>query len=280
VAFHPKKPDQAQIKAVKTFFSWANVIDIQYWKSGAKIREMMPDLWKTKNKVLTHHNPYNLHEEKWDDYKSIVVLNKTQHKELPQAHWIPHCIDMNFFKFNENYTNNKLINMTVARIQGKKGIYPVAQACHDLGYKLLVVGRIADPNYWNDVMKKFGKNIEFKENINDKELLDCYYRSSIHVCNSVDFFESGTLPILEAMSCGVPVVTRQIGHVPDIYNGQNLKLLSGQPEDVDGIKNSLKELIDNLDLRKQMRIHAVESIKDRNQERFAADYVNVYKSIA
>lgn len=281
VDLHPKKTDEKQKENLKKALKWCNIIDVQYWKSGAKARELFPDQWKSKKKSLTHHNPYNLHEEKWDDYNKIVVLNKTQQKELPNSTWIPHCIDTNFFKFNESYTENKIVNMTVARIEDKKGVYEVAKACNQLGYKFILIGRISNANYCNKIKSEFGgnKNFEFRENIKEDLLRNSYYESAIHVCNSVDNYESGTMPILEAISCGVPVVTRNIGHVPDINNGKNLKILTGQPNDVEGIKSALKELMENLSLRLEMRKEARESIKDRTPERFAKDYLNIYRSL-
>jgi glycosyltransferase involved in cell wall biosynthesis len=280
VPFHPKGPTPKQINQLKEAFKWADLVDVQYWKSGAKAREVIKELWGTKKKVLTHHNPYNLHEEKWEDYVQIVTLNKTQQKELPQSRWIPHCIDGDFFKFNENYTQETTVNMTVARIEGKKGVYEVAKACSELGYKFLLVGRISKADYANRIIAEFGKGkFEFRNGVDENTLRRSYYESAVHVCNSVDNFESGTLPILESISCGVPVITRMVGHVPDIYNGKNLRILTGKPEDVAGIKTALRELMDNRPLRMEMRTEARKSVADRTHTRYASDYANLYKEI-
>lgn len=280
VDFHPKKPDSKQIENFKNGVKWCDIIDVQYWKSGSKIKEMFPELWKSKKKILTHHNPYNLHEENWIEYKKIIVLNKTQQSQLPNSIWIPHCIDMNFFKFNENYSKEKIVNMTVARIEGKKGVYEVAKACAELGYKFLLVGRISKQDYYDKISKEFGQgNFEFRNNVTEDLLLKSYYESAIHVCNSVDNFESGTMPILEAISCGVPVVTRKIGHIPDIFNGENLSILDCQPENTEVIKNNIKDLMEDLPKRLEMRKKAIESISDRTPERFSKDYLKVYCSI-
>ena len=81
----------------------------------------------------------------------------------------------------------------------------MAQACVNLGYKLLLIGRISDNNYIRDV-KAIG-SVEFRENITDKEVKKGYHNCAVHLCNSIDNFESGTLPILESMACGTPVLT-------------------------------------------------------------------------
>ena len=106
--FHPKRPSPPQLKAMEENLKWCDIIDCQYWKTGSKVRDLLPKLWNSRKKLLTHHNPYDLHRESWEDYDQLVVLNKTQQKELPSATWIPHCVDFNFFKFTPHYTKIKL----------------------------------------------------------------------------------------------------------------------------------------------------------------------------
>jgi glycosyltransferase involved in cell wall biosynthesis len=274
--FHPKKPNPAQMKKAKELFRWADLVHIQYWKTGAKIRETFRE-WGSKPKLLTHYNPYNLHEEDWNDYKQLIVVNQTQHKGLPKAKLIPLCTDLKFFHFNQNYTNLKTVNMSVNRIEGKKGVKEVAQACKELGYKFLLVGRVSKRDYCNEVIKAGGKFIKFTENVTDLQLRDKYHASAIHVCNSVDRFESGTLPILECMASGVPVVSRRVGHVPDLYNGKNLKLLEGRPNDVEGIKKILKHLMENHKARTNMRNEAIKTVAKRGYNTWSKMHAAVYK---
>jgi glycosyltransferase involved in cell wall biosynthesis len=261
---------------VKDLFRWADLVHIQYWKTGAKIREIFRE-WGSKPKILTHYNPYNLHEEDWKDYKRLVVVNKTQHKELPKATLIPLCTDLKFFKFNANYTTQKTVNMSINRIEGKKGVKEVAQACKELGYRFLLVGRVSKRDYCNEVVAAGGKFIYFRENVTDKQLRETYYASAIHVCNSVPNFESGTLPVLECMACGVPVVSRSVGHVPDIYNGKNLRLLEGLPSDVKGIKKALKELMEHEPLRLKMRNQGLKTVQQRGYDTWSKKHVALYE---
>jgi glycosyltransferase involved in cell wall biosynthesis/frataxin-like iron-binding protein CyaY len=192
VVFHPKRPDKAQLDQIQQLWLWCDMVDVQYWKSGAKIRELFPKLWDRRKKILTHYNPYNLHEEKWEDYEVVNVVNGFQKKELPNARMMPLAIDMDFFAFNRsNYTLDPTVNMSVSRIEGKKGVVEVAKACNELGYKLLLVGRVSDANYIEQVKAAGGKALEFRNNVSDSEVRKAYYESAIHVCNSVDNFESG-----------------------------------------------------------------------------------------
>lgn len=280
IPFHPKKPDKKSIKDVQDSWIWADMVDMQYWKSASKIREMFPKLWDRRKKILTHYNPYNLHEEKWEDYAKVVVVNGFQHKELPEARIIPLCINMEFFAFNRsNYTVDPIINMSVSRIEGKKGVVEVAKACNELGYKFLLVGRVSDAKYIQQVKDAGGKMLDFRNNVADSEVRKAYYDSAIHVCNSVDNFESGTMPIMEAMACGTPVLTRLIGHVPDIYNGNNMHINKNSCEDVENIKTCLKEMMDGRNYRINMRIEARKSIEHRTDKWRAEQYFNLYQEV-
>ena len=166
--------------------------------------------------------------------------------------------------------------ISVNRIEGKKGVLEVAQACKELGYPFTLVGRVSKAAYMKDVMITGGNNIEFYENATDEILREVYYKSAIHVCNSVDAYESGTLPILESMACGVPVLTRPIGHVPDLYNGSNMDVRMGTQNDVTDLKTHLQNLMESRPWRISMREKAWETVRNRDDRRMALDIQKLY----
>lgn len=278
--FHPKRPDLDQLENALPWWQWADIIHITYWKSGEKFKEMYPELWKNKRKILSHHNPYDLQKKDWqEDYKKIVVSNNSMHDAIPYAHLIPQGIDLDFWEYQEEYTKNKTVLMVVARIESKKGIREVAKVCKELGYKFILVGRISKMNYFKQI-KEVNPDMEFRENITDEELKKTYYESAIHVCNSIDNFESGTMPILESMACGVPVLTRIVGHVPELYDEQNLEIIEGQPEDYESLKKKLKDFMDNSALRAKMREKAWQTVKLRPAQKMARMYSTLYYQTA
>lgn len=280
VTFHPKKPDSKEQKQVQELWKWADLVDIQYWKSGAKIKELYPDLWKTKKKILTHYNPYNLLEDKWEDYRKVIVVNNYQKSVLTEATLIPLCIELDFYPFNRaNYTTEPIVNMSVNRIEGKKGVIEVAQSCSDLGYRFLLVGRISDGEYMGRVKKAAGKCLDFRQSVSDEEVRKAYYESAVHVFNSKDNFESGSLPVLESMACGLPVLARRIGHVPDLYDGTNMHINEANHEDVDALKKHLKFMMDDRRYRIQLRLRGEETVKPRSAVWRAAEYRKVYEEL-
>jgi glycosyltransferase involved in cell wall biosynthesis len=277
-ALHPKRPSVDQISDSIEALNWCDVLHVAYWKSGDKLKELAPELFTSKFKILTHNNPYDIIKEgrSWiDEYSHVVVNNQTQHSAIPYASLIPLPVDLEKYAYNDNYTDDKTIHMCVARIESKKGVKEVAEVTQKLGYKFILVGLVSDQNYMDEV-KKANPNIDFRENISEDELVKSYYESAIHVCNSIDNFESGTMPILEAMSCGVPVLTRNVGHVPDLYNGGNMVVRTGEQTDIEDLTQELQQLMDNKTQRERIREKGWNTARQRPAEKYARQYTNLY----
>lgn len=273
---HPKRNDVETLVDAQKLMIWADVIDIHYWRSGQVLRTTFPAEFNAKPRILFHFNPYDALTEENQYYDQIVVGNDEIALKVPSAHKIPYAIDLEFFKFNPEYTTSKRVMMSVNRIEGKKGVYEVAQVCNELKVPFTLIGRVSKADYMRQVMEVGGDMIEFYENATDEILRDAYYKSAVHVCNSVDNYESGTLPILEAMACGTPVLTRAIGHVPDLFNGANMDVRVGQPNDVEDLKTHLQTLLDNRELRISMREKAWETVRNRDDRRMALEVQKLY----
>lgn len=281
VDVHPKRPDPSQLHRFESLAKTADVIDYQYFRSAEKLREMYPWL-KDIPSVLTHNNAYSHRERDWNDYNVSVGNNLTLYEDLKKittsrVEHIPLAIDQNFWTFNQEYKYPRSVIMVANRIESKKGILPVAKACKALDIKMYLVGAISDPNYWKEIMEL--GNVEFAQECSDEILRDLYHKSGIHVCNSVDNFESGTLPILEAIACGVPVLTRKVGHVPDFMTETNIKINHHAPDDVEHIARLLNEMFADKKSLDIMRNEAWMAIKHMNFDRRAYAYQKLYREL-
>lgn len=276
---HPKRPDIEQLQRFTELAQKADILDFEYWKTHVTLRGMYPELMN-KKKLLAHYNPYNLFEEDWHEFDKITVPNKTiadKMRKDKRTEYIPLTIDIEKFPFNREYTDSKTVLMVSSRIESKKGVLPVAQVCKKLGYKLLLVGSISDRDYFNKVMET--NCVEFREKVTDEELLKSYQESAIHICNSIPDYESGTMPILEAMAVGVPVLTTNVGHVPDLDNGKNMVVRRGDAEDIEDLETELKALMDNRSKREQIRDNAWQTAKTRDDIRRARMYEKLWYSM-
>ena len=277
---HPKKPDELQLQRFEDAARTADIIDFQYFRTAQMLLERY-DWLKDKKLILTHNNAYSWSEDTWDWAFANCAANKTIEGQLkkqgsPNVHHIPLATDPTFWEFNQEWQPNKRVIMVANRIESKKGILQVAIACADLGLTFVLVGAISDMGYMQAIMAT--GNVEFYEQIPDEKLKELYYNSTIHVCNSVDNFESGTLPILEAMQCGVPVLTRPVGHVIDFKDGKNVTILDGEPDDVEGIKKKLTNMLNDKKGLEEQRQAGWNTAKGYNMERRAYEYQRLYRS--
>lgn len=281
VDVHPKRPDEDQLSRFVLAAETADIIDFQYFRTAEMLIEKFPWL-KSKGLILTHNNPYSIKDGDWNNYDILVANNKEITENLRnftkrEIVHIPITTDPLFWEYRREFKPNKNVIMVANRIESKKGILPVAIACAEAGLSLTLVGAISDRNYFHSVLQT--GCVTFYEQIPDEKLLELYHQATVHVCNSVDNFESGTMPILESMQAGTPVMTRPIGHVPDLYNGENLEIYEGEYDDVIAIKEQLENLILDRKKLETMRGSAWNTAKNFNFERRAYEYQKLYRRL-
>lgn len=278
---HPKRPDPEQLARFEKEAITADVLDFQYFRTALKLMEIFPWI-KDKKTVLTHNNPYSIHEQKWEDFDVVVANNLKMQKDLEEitGRDIPHiplAVDTDFWTYGLDWKPNKNVIMVANRIEAKKGILEVAVACENLGLNFILVGAISDRAYFDQILST--KVVDFYPEVSDEKLRELYHNSTIHVCNSRDNFESGTLPILEAMLCGVPVLSRSVGHVPDMSNGENIKIMESQPEEVEKIMRYLDDMMNDKKQLEVQRGSAWNTAKNFSHERRAYMYQKLYRSM-
>lgn len=279
VAVHPKRPSEQQMTDFEEGMAWCDVVDFRYWKTAEVLKSHYSI---TKPAMLTHYNPYDLNRQAWTDYKANVVVNSEQMATLKNlATMIPLPIDLDFWKFKEGNDGPYQweIIMVANRIEGKKGILPVAKLAGEKKLPMLLVGSISDPVYYEECVKAAQGYLTFEEGITDEQLKERYYQSRIHICNSVDNFESGTLPILEAMACGTAVITRRVGHVHDLFNGRNMMVRKSAVEDTNELFTMIQELTNDPKYRQDMAVQARATLRVRSLDFYGRRYSKLYHQI-
>lgn len=280
--FHAKRHSKNDLIEFEEKAKDADLIDFEYWRGAEVLLKQFPWL-RNKKTILTHHNPYDLHKIDIELFDAVVVKNESQQRELSESILIRHSVDMNFFKYFDKYAGEgedkqPVIGMVAFRIEGKKGIREVAEVCKELDYKFLLVGKISKPEYFKQIVDT-GVDLDFREEVSDEELRRAYYEMDVFVCNSIDNFESGPMPVLEAMSCGTPVLTRNIGLIPDLFNNQNLVIRKGATEDKEELKTLLFTMIDNCNWRMQLSDKGWDSLRNYSAYRMAKEYAYLYNKV-
>lgn len=144
-------------------------------------------------------------------------------------------------------------------------------------YQLVIVGS----NFWLD--KKITKRI--KQLKMEKEIVNLGYLpvqelpgiyTGAFVFVSPSLYEGFGLPLLEAMACGTPIITSNVGSMPEVV-GDAAFLVN--PENIDEISNALIEITKSSSLRDALRRKGLKRVKKFTWNRFATNVLSLIHNL-
>ncbi|MEI2581702.1 glycosyltransferase family 4 protein [Scytonema sp. PRP1] len=89
------------------------------------------------------------------------------------------------------------------------------------------------------------------------------------------FYEGFGLPPLEAMQCGVPVITSNTSSLPEVVGDAGIML---DPKDADGLCHNLLKLYNHPSLQQSMSQKSLEQAKKFSWEKCTQQTINAYKT--
>lgn len=114
--------------------------------------------------------------------------------------------------------------------------------------------------------------------INDPVIISDYYRVS-DIFLHATLADNYPLTIIEALSCGTPVIATEIGGIPEQIIDQKTGFLI-PPKDSIKLAEKIELLINEPEFLNQMKYNAVEFSKDRfSKEHMVSEYLNYYSEI-
>ena len=119
------------------------------------------------------------------------------------------------------------------------------------------------------------KNVKFLDFVENEELPALYKEAVCFVLPSL--YEGFGLPVLEAMQFGCPVLASNISSLPEA--GADAAVYF-DPYNVNDIADKLKKVIENEELRKEMREKGFRQIKKFSWEKAATETLDIIKKVA
>lgn len=283
VYVHPREVE-AGVEEVRKLMDWADVIDFQYWNTARQLLELIPEL-RNKKTVLSHHNQKDLLGADWTGIKAHVAHTEKSAQVLAaeggyeNIHLVPYGIDLNYFTYNQDYKQTVPTVGYCGRITPWKGLRELARACHELGVRLLFMGKMDKRDYWETIPEPHRAHIDFSYmDASDEDRINFYRELTIYVGNSGDGREEGTQGLLEAMACGVPVVTTPSGMAADIVEDGVNGIITAFG-DYEALKGNIARLLENDGQREELRKKAWNTIKLYTEERMAWEFDKIYHSV-
>lgn len=175
----------------------------------------------------------------------------------------------------------------VGDVTWNKNLPRLIESVEKINIPLVMVGKaLVDKdidlnNPWNKDLVHVRRKIEGNRKliclgfISNEDLVFLYNIASIFIMPSL--YEGFGLPILEAMSCGCPVVTSREGSIPEVVGEAAIRV---NAYDANSIAMGMNRVINSSDLRANLSEKGIMQSKKFTWKKTAEETMRVYKKIA
>jgi glycosyltransferase involved in cell wall biosynthesis len=114
---------------------------------------------------------------------------------------------------------------------------------------LVVIGRRKEGGKSDETIRRLGLEdaVEFVTGVSDERIYELYSEAELAVVPSL--YEGFSLPAIEAMSCGVPLVATTGGALPEVVGSDNDTALLVPPGDSEALARRIGDALDDPELR-------------------------------
>ncbi len=121
---------------------------------------------------------------------------------------------------------------------------------------------------------KLDSRVHFVGRVTSEDLLALY--NAAELLAHPAFYEGFGLPPLEAMACGLPVVVSNVASLPEVVGDAGLLI---DPHDVDELTVAMWRVLNEPDLRQEMRTRGLQQAARFSWERAARETLNIYRLV-
>lgn len=182
---------------------------------------------------------------------SIITISNAQRKEFPNLNYLAtvyNGVDVNTFKFNDKPSDYLLMVGSIGRHKNQEVAIKVAKR---LGMKLILAGKIRDKDYFEELKKDIdGKNLMYLGELSFDRKLELYQNAKAFLF-PINWSEPFGLVMIEAMSCGTPVIAFNRGAIPEVVaDGKTGFVVESEQQMIEAVKKI--DSINRLDCRKHV----------------------------
>ena len=258
------------IALFKTLLNKRKDINIVHFLNGERdVRHLWFFKWFFPNTkfIATLHKPPNILKILISDVSSlkkldgIIVVGKSQKVYVEKyinpnlVHYIPHGVDTQFFKPSNNKDSTKQVLYVGQHLRCFDTLNEVVRLLHKKHPEINIC--IVVSSATNSIIETY-PNVIIINKVDDLKLLDIYQKSKmlflplqdVTACNS----------ILEALACGLPIITSDLESSSAYLKDSKNKLLNNN---ADVFVKAILEIINNKDVAEKL---------SKNSRKLALDY--------
>lgn len=186
----------------------------------------------------------------------------------------------------EKYQLPEKFVLYVGDVTWNKNLPSLIKAIQKINTPLVMVGKaLTEKNFdksnpWNQDWLEAQRLIENSKKIiclgfvSQEELVLLYNTATVFVMPSL--YEGFGLPILEAMSCGCPVVTSKEGSIPEIAGNA---VVNVDAYEIDSISQGISEVFNSDNLRQELSKKGLAQSKKFTWQKTVEETMNVYRCV-
>lgn len=192
-------------------------------------------------------------------------------------------VDKIWFEIKKNFKpHNKPYFLYVGNVKPHKNLISLLRAfkliSHSIPHDILIVGKkdgfITEDNKLNYEAQFLKERVYFTGYVNEELLHQYFLHASALVFPSL--YEGFGFPPLEAMACGCPVIVSDAASLPEVCGDAALYC---DPYSAEDIAKKVQLLIENKNLREQLRLKGFEQAKKFSWERCALKTCKVIEEV-
>lgn len=178
--------------------------------------------------------------------------------------------------------NQRPLVLFVGRLRYYKGLQFLVEAMPDVKAELVLAGTgPMEPELRQQALKlRVADRIHFPGDITDAEKLAYYFAADVFCMPSHLRSEAFGLSQVEAMACGLPVVSTNIASGVPFVNADGISGLTVEPENPRALAEALNTLLTNEELRRKFSAGALSRVREEFSASRMCSHVNqIYASV-
>ena len=240
----------------------------------------------TARKIVTLHTERieDFKDYDLDKYDDIICLTRYMVDEVAKlvekanVHYCPVGIDLERYKFAWKQPDDKVIGYC-GRVLYHKRFATIKKAVFDAGLRLNGCGYINDPlefDAYNDIIKE-GRDFNYVIFLPEPQMVDFYSKMNLFVCLSEPHIEAGPLPVLEAMACGIPVISTRVGWAVDHCTDHG-NIWFVDEGNIDELKDTILMVYNDRGIRRRLRDNGLRLIKEFSLDNYVKNLNKIYEN--
>ncbi len=193
-----------------------------------------------------------------------------------QLHVVPVGVDHERFKPLPHITRAPHRVLTAASadvpLKGLRHLMEaIAKVRTERPVEVTIIGKKRDGSALPELLNRLGLNdiVTFESGVSDERMVELYNEATVAVVPSL--YEGFSLPAIEFMACGTPLITTTGGALPEVVGPDGVAALTVPPGDSDALAIAIGRMLDGPELRARIGQGGRDRVLNRFTWRVAAE---------